>query len=272
MICMSSGNQVASKVLSDPGIGRAMYALAASTIVFLFSFLVFVPVLVASGPQREDREEAVSVLEARDFEPAFREAVALHSPWRGDEIEISNLRTFPARVPVPAGEMSIEVLSPPNVRTLGTVTVSVNVLVDGVIVRTVRVSGRVEVYRPVICALRALEKGSVIGPSDVALSRHPVSRLPGEFFSDPAEVVGKRITRSLPPGKVIGTKMLSDPVLVSKGASVIIIAESPVLRVSVPGQVLEDGQRGDFVRVMNIVSRKEVMARVEDGKTVSVVF
>ncbi|MEF3168686.1 MAG: flagellar basal body P-ring formation chaperone FlgA [Deltaproteobacteria bacterium] len=215
--------------------------------------------------------EGSIVLTAEDFSQVFSDTVTAMGPWDG-EVEITGLRISPPTVTVPEGTLGMDVPNPPQGRGLGTVSFPVRILVDGVLTKTVRVTGRVEVYRSVACAVRHMKKDHVIGPGDVAVVRKPLSQIQAAAVSALEEVLGKRLTSSVRAGAVLTERMLSEAPVVSKGDRVTIIADSPVLRVSVPGVILEDGARGEYVQVKNLMSGKEVFARVEDASTVSVAF
>ena len=61
--------------------------------------------------------------------------------------------------------------------------------------------------------------------------------------------------------------MLEKSPIVDRGDVVTILAESDGLRVTVPGRILERGYSGELVRVENIMSKKQVYARVTDHST-----
>ncbi len=225
----------------------------------------------SSASAQRPGEETI-ILTAEDFCNTFSDAVAAMGPWEGEDLEITGLRISPSTVTVPNGPLNMDVPTPPQGRGLGTVSFPVQILVDGVLTKTVRVTGRVEVYRSVPCAVRPMKKGHVIGPGDVAEVRKPLSRIQAAAVSALEEVHGKRLIRSVRAGSVLTERMLSEAPVVNKGDRVTILANSPVIRVSVPGVILEDGAGGEHIRVMNLMSGKEVLARVEDARTVSVAF
>ncbi|MEE9611432.1 MAG: flagellar basal body P-ring formation chaperone FlgA, partial [Desulfatiglandales bacterium] len=66
--------------------------------------------------------------------------------------------------------------------------------------------------------------------------------------------------------------MLERPPIVKRGDMVTILAESGVLRVTVPGRVLEKGYLGELVRVQNAMSKRQIHARVINNSTVVVDF
>ena len=61
------------------------------------------------------------------------------------------------------------------------------------------------------------------------------------------------------------------PVIVS-GQLVTIIAENAGVRITVSGRARSAGSVGDLIRVQNMVSNKELAARVLDASTVEIGF
>ncbi len=204
--------------------------------------------------------------------PVFMKALRQYAPWHEDEIEVFRLQAYPSRVWVPKGRLGFDVVPPPNTSFLGRVSFLVNVKVDARVVRRVRVCGWVEVYREVLCFSRPLSRGHVLEAEDLVSTRRPLSRLKGCCVQDPSRAVGLALKRSVRAGQPLVTGMLTRPLLVRRGDRVTIRAEGPTISISVPGEVRQDGARGAFVRVKNLMSQREINAQVLDGKTVRVFF
>lgn len=262
---------------SGAGVRTRQFCIAVACPVLFALVLFFSTGALCAGEVTSKASADVSgkkmvTLSLEDFRNVFFETMSAMNPWAGEDMEITKLRISPSSVTVPEGAIELDVSDPPQGKGLGTVSFPVRILVDGVPMRTVRVTGRVEVYRSVLCAVRPLKKGHVIAPEDLAEVRRPLSRISGAAVSDAAEVRGKRLTRSVRAGSILTEGMLAEAPVVAKGDRVTILAKTPVLRVSVPGVILEDGARGEYVRVKNLMSGKEILARVKDAKTVSVAF
>jgi flagella basal body P-ring formation protein FlgA len=224
------------------------------------------------GADNPALQQQTIVMTSDELAPFFKNALFRHSPWPADDIEITRLRVYPSKTRIPAGELSVEIEPPPNGRYLGRVSLLLTLRVDGQMARTVRVSAWVEVYRPVLCATRALARGHVLGPEDLRLSRRPLSRLRDQVLSSPEGVVGLALKRSVQAGQVMTDRMLTPPVIVRCGDRVTILAQSQSLTVTTPGKVKQDGSDGDYVRVENLMSEKEILAKVVSPKTVVVNF
>jgi flagella basal body P-ring formation protein FlgA len=60
--------------------------------------------------------------------------------------------------------------------------------------------------------------------------------------------------------------------IVDKGDIVTIIAESGDIRITAPGVILMKGYTGELVKVQNLMSKKEIYAKVVNGAMVAVDF
>lgn len=113
----------------------------------------------------------------------------------------------------------------------------------------------------------SLSRGTQIAADDVQLV--PVSSVgPDQIFSDPAEVVGRRLKLSLGEGKPVLVRHLEPRWLVQPGAPLVLMAVAGSLAVSAPAEALDAGAEGDVVRVVNLSSGREVKAIVTGQNTV----
>lgn len=114
--------------------------------------------------------------------------------------------------------------------------------------------------------VRPLQAGQVIAASDVEWVSMGGRRLPANIAREPSELIGRMPRRSLPQGTPITTADLKRPVVVARGAQVIIVIGGQNMRLTARGQALDEGAVGDTVRVANAQSRTVVTGVVRaDG-------
>ncbi len=138
--------------------------------------------------------------------------------------------------------------------------------------RTLWVTADLHRARTVVIARRALPMGHRIGPDDVTAEVREGWRNHEDLYARTGEVVGKKVWRPVSKGACVKSWHVRDRRDMAKGQYVVIIAESGAVRVQAPGQLLESGNPGDRVRVMNRASGKELYATVVDAHTVLVSF
>jgi flagella basal body P-ring formation protein FlgA len=182
----------------------------------------------------------------------------------------------PRDLAMPAGETSFNLSLQSGSVAAGAMTVLVEAAVtDARGARTTRsttVAFRVNALVDVVVAVRELPRRTLVGATDVRRERRPLARVPLAAVHDPAEVVGKETTRGMAPGEVLTASSLTTPLLIRRGSVVSLVIEGQNFRIVARGVAAEDGALGAPIRVINQSSRREVMGRVEDERTVRVSF
>lgn len=124
----------------------------------------------------------------------------------------------------------------------------------------------------VVVAKDFIKKGQVIKVEDVRSEDRILFRLTGNIAQDAGSVVDKIAKMDIRAGMVIKASMLDYKKLIKRGDPVTIIAESGSLRVTVAGKAMEDGPEGKFIKVLNLNSKKIIVAKIVANSTVSVHF
>jgi flagella basal body P-ring formation protein FlgA len=138
--------------------------------------------------------------------------------------------------------------------------------------RTVQVPFRVFSKRELYVLKAAGQKGDTIGPKDVAVRETYMNGKGSGYPASIDDVVGKVLKRDVPANTLVTDQILEDRVVLKRGDVVTIVAESDKLVVRAKGKTVEKGRVGDVIRVKNIASGKEVMAKVVSSSSVKVEF
>lgn len=181
------------------------------------------------------------------------------------KVEVSGVRVR-GEVILPKGRWSHLVLD--RGKVLGRTSLVVLFRV-GEFQRRALVDMEVKALARVAVASRRLPRWHLIQEGDMVLEQRELSRLLG-FVTDPREVLGKRTRVSIPRGTVLRWDQLEVPPLIKKGKVVTMVLETPFIRATALGVAVEDGRRGDLIRVRNLSSKREVFAEVLNGSTVEV--
>lgn len=186
---------------------------------------------------------------------------------RGD-LKISNFNANPATLELPPGRPDFQVITQTQDKELGRRTVVFNVLINGQACQRVTLSGDVALFGEVVCAARTLRGHRIIAAADLKRVRRNLTMLGPDLVTDLGQAIGKEIKTTLQPGAVLYGRFLKAPVIVKHGAIVSILALTDSIRVTVPGRVESPGAIGDMVKVKNLMSRKEIYAKVIGPDTV----
>jgi flagella basal body P-ring formation protein FlgA len=125
-----------------------------------------------------------------------------------------------------------------------------------------RVAGRVDdtVELPVTTA--RLVAGSVLRVEDVHMARVHTAVLRGEVARRPGDAVGMQVKRQIAAGQPLEMNALMRPSMVQKGATVLMMLDSPGIALTAQGQAVEAGAIGERIRVLNPGSHAVVEADV----------
>lgn len=126
--------------------------------------------------------------------------------------------------------------------------------------------GRLSREAQVPVPIRPVAAGQVIAASDLEWVSMGDRRLPVNIVREPDEMIGRTPRRSLPQGEPVTTADLKRPIVVARGAQVIIVIGMQNMRLTARGQALDEGAVGDTIRVVNAQSRTVVSGVVRaDG-------
>lgn len=159
-------------------------------------------------------------------------------------------------------------------RKLGRIRPTIRITVGGKLQRVLTAQMEVEAIRDVVVTTAPLEAGTTIQPSDITTVRRAVTDLSLPAYE---QIVGKVVRTKLAAGEHVRPNMLRqhvrDRYVLRARDSVRLVARKGNLEVTVAsGEVLQNGNVGDFVRVRNPSSRKIVRGRVKNSREVEVVF
>lgn len=187
------------------------------------------------------------------------------------DVVISRLK-ITGNVPVPVGKVGFQQYQKGKRRLEGHVGLIVVVKVNGVVRNKVKLSGWVDIFQPVVCASRDIKRGQQISIDDLYLVKRNISHLSSKILTDTSEIVGLMAKHNVKADTSLKEWMFEKFPIVDKGDIVTILAESGDLRVTAPGRVLMKGYTGEVVKVQNLMSKKEIYAKVVNGSMVAVDF
>lgn len=187
--------------------------------------------------------------------------------FAGNDVEVS-VTALDARLRLAPCSQPLAAQWAPGSRKIGAVTVAVRCAVNGG--WNVMVQGSVRVRLPVVTAARAVLSGTVLGKDDVTVATMDITDRTNQFLTKTDDALGKRVARALAPGEMVNPGTLANPVLVRRGAEVIVRARTGELEIQASGKALSDGAVGQRVRVQNVTSLRIVEGWVMADGSVSI--
>jgi len=115
-----------------------------------------------------------------------------------------------------------------------------------------------------------IHAGDVIGRRDIEWKSMRLNRLDSRTVLNDSKLVGMSPRRPIVAGRAIMTTEIQPPTLVRRGKRVTIYLKTKIMQLTAKGKSLENGGKGDVVRVQNVDSGKTIEARVTGPEQVSV--
>ena len=132
------------------------------------------------------------------------------------------------------------------------------------------VAGRVFRVMEVPVPVHRVGRGEVIRQANVEMAKVPVNDIRPDTILASSELAGLEAVRVLRPGEPIRAADVRPEILVRKNSLVTVVLHAKGLQLSVQGKALDDGARGEAVRVMNTKSKRILEAEVEGPSMLSV--
>lgn len=212
---------------------------------------------------------------AQQLQPleSIREAARVYAAQNltgGDESATVEIGRLDSRLRLQRCDRPLETFQSPGQRNGGRTTIGVRC--TGQTPWTIYVSARITRHVEVYTAARSLARGTRLAQEDVRLVEMNAGNLAHGYFTEAEHVLGMELRRPSRPGEVLTPVMLAPPRLVQRGQSVLVQAESGAARVTMRGEALEDGVRGQRIRVRNSRSDRVVEGTVVGEGRVRVIL
>src|SRR5262249_28050304 len=228
---------------------------------------LWTPELQFQGAPQIRVRRASQRLEPQHMETVVRQALSRRLPPTVQPASIRAIRGL-SSVSVPLGPVQYEVTVPGRNRCLGPLSFTLTIQVAGKVEKQLHGTATIAVAQAVVSLVRPVAQGEIITADAVSRTQVQVTQPLHQVVTRPEEVIGKHARRSLAGSAPLSTQDVTTVAVVHRGDMVRIVLESPLLKVSTPGEALEAGKPGDTIRVKNTSSRREVRAQVIDKQTV----
>ena len=186
--------------------------------------------------------------------------VRLQVPKRDVEVEWQDMKLDSLVPTLPAGRVTLQLAQ--TARLGGRGSVPVQILVNGQKYRTIFPRLEVRVFQTVLVSKMRIGRGTLASEREVGLARQALSPMTQSPLTGIDQVIGSEATRDIPPGAVLTAMMFRLPPLVKAGDQVSVILVSGGLTLITKGQARSGGAKGQLIKVVNLESKQEFVARV----------
>jgi len=209
------------------------------------------------------------VVEAAAIESELREALDMEGLPKGSGFEITNRASLGVTIPtgvqatVAVREMALDL------RTQRFAAI-IEVPAGSPSATRLKVSGRVFAMARLPVLTRTVNRGDVIGEKDVEWLEVREENVRRDIAIDPRELVGMEPRFLVKAGVPIRTSELQRPLMVTRNSNVTMVLKTPYMTLTAQARAIDDGGRGDIIKVTNLQTKQIVEAKVEGPGTVSV--
>jgi len=212
---------------------------------------------------------AGQMVSADAIESELREALDMEGLPKGSGFELTNRASLGVMIPsgaqpnVAVREMALDL------RTQRFSAV-VEVPAGSPSATRLKVSGRIFAMARLPVLTHAVNRGDVISEKDVQWMEVREENVRRDIAIDPRELVGMEPRFQVKAGVPVRTSELQRPLMVTRNSAVTMVLRTPYMTLTAQAQAIEDGGRGDIVKVTNLQTKQIVEAKVEGPGTVSV--
>ena len=187
-------------------------------------------------------------------------------------IEVPELRAFDFDVSGASGEIRTELSTGSPLPLHGRIAIAVSLFVGDRLIKRGIVSPYVSITERVVVATQALARGRVIARGDLVLVERDRADAPADAVRDPESVVGLRTRRSIGGDRILRSSDFESVPVVERGDRVTIVLQHGPLVIQTLGKAQETGAAGEWIRVVNLDSKREVSGRIDPEGRVHVAF
>jgi len=244
-------------------------------IFILLSILGFYSTSMGASINKSDRrnvsQQSYQTIPESKFRDIFQKYLYRNLNNQECDVVLSRLK-ITGNVPVPVGTVSFQQYQKGKRSLEGYISLIVVVKINGVVKNKVKLSGWVDIFQPVVCASRDLKRGERIEKDDLYFVKRNISHMSSKILTDMNKIIGQMAKHNVKKDTSIKEWMFEKCPIVDKGDIVTIIAESGDIKVTAPGKILMKGYAGELVKVQNLMSKKEIYAKIVNGSMVAVDF
>ncbi len=180
---------------------------------------------------------------------------------------------LPENTELPTGGVEIRVVNFPGITNfLAPSIISLEIRVDGKVLRRISANVTVEAFADVLALTRDLTSGTRITESDVQTKNVRLEKSISSYFRDPSELAGKKLLKNLTESSPLTTDAVTADAVIKAGDSVSVMARSGRMQIAILGEARASGRIGDRIAVKNIQSGVILQAIVVDAGTVKLNF
>jgi flagella basal body P-ring formation protein FlgA len=160
--------------------------------------------------------------------------------------------TLPESLDLPTGNVEIKVVNFSGITNfLVPATLSLELRVDGKVLRRIPVTVEVEASADVLVLNHAGKSGARVTGADVRMENIRLEQALKNYLRAPSDLAGKKLLKDLPEASPLTTDTVAADAVIKSGDTVSIIAQSGNMKIAITGEARASGRIGDHIAVKN---------------------
>ncbi len=170
----------------------------------------------------------------------------------------------------PRGDLQLSLELGSSFRVPGNNTISLALFSKGELWKTIRIPVFLDRKIPVYLVSTDLGINQKLTEDNLEIKVMPESKLPRGFIPAGDEMDGYRTRRNLSQGSILCSHHIEETPLVERGAEIKIEIISTGFSISIPGEAMESGKKGDEIRVRNLFSGEVMQGKIIGDKKIEI--
>jgi flagellar basal body P-ring formation protein FlgA len=223
----------------------------------------------ASNFDRTVVERAGQRVDPSAIEAEIREALDMEGLPKNSGFEIPNRASLAVMIPVgvdPTVAVRDLSLDPRTQRFVATIEVPAG----SPSATRMRISGRTFITTRVPVLTHPMARGETIADRDIEWQDMREEGVRQDTVIQPMQLVGMEPRYQIRPGQPIRLNDLQKPIAVTRNSNVTLVLRTPFMTLTALGRAIDEGGRGDLVKVTNLQTKQVVEGRIEGPGTVVV--
>jgi len=132
------------------------------------------------------------------------------------------------------------------------------------------IRAHVRAMQAIVVSRSSIPRDSIITSEHLTLKNIDITQQFRGYFTNPDQLIGSVARYPIRSGKVITAHQVAAKLAVNTGDRVIITSQATGFSIAVNGLALAGGQVGEQIKVKNIMSNREILAKIESEGVVTV--
>jgi len=168
----------------------------------------------------------------------------------------------------PSKELQLKIIEKRIAMTKGAFRINIGIYNGEKLYRSILLPVKVRTFEDIVVAKENIKTGSVIKRDDLMIKREETTTFGNDIIYNVNDAVGKKTKTIIGKEGILKGNLLENMPIIEKGKFISITVLKGDVVVTAPGKALEDGYMNEFIKVLNLSSKENLMAQVNGNSSV----